>query len=45
MDVTRGSGEALYDSAERREQTARDLEAQGVGEAAATSDSMHMSVR
>lgn len=31
---TRGSGEALYDSAERREQTARDLEAQGVGDAA-----------
>lgn len=33
--ATRGSGEAIYDSAERREKTARDLEAQGVGEAAA----------
>ena len=31
----RGAGDALYDSAERREQTARDLEAHGVGEAAA----------
>jgi len=34
-DAARGSGEALYDSAARREQTARDLEAHGVGEAAA----------
>lgn len=33
-DVSRGSGEALYDSTERREHTARDLEARGVGEAA-----------
>ena len=31
----RGAGEALYDSAERREQTARDLESHGVGAAAA----------
>lgn len=33
-DVSRDSGETLYDSAERRQQTARDLEAQGVSEVA-----------
>lgn len=33
-DVSRGSGQALYDNAERRQRTARDLEAQGVSEVA-----------
>lgn len=33
-EAARGSGKVLYDSAERREQTARELEARGIGEAA-----------